>query len=102
MFSQATTHQLYPSNGIHLTADDIRAELELGEDVHVAPTKLICLENTMSGMVFPQDEVVKISQMAKEHDIPMHLDGARLWNAAAQAMEDRGMDAADEEDRRKM
>jgi len=102
MFSQATTHQIVPSDGIHLTAEDIRANLELGEDIHIAPTRLICLENTLSGIVFPQDEVIKISKMAKEHDIAMHLDGARLWNAAAKVIDDRGMDAADEEDRRKV
>ena len=102
MFSQATTHSVVPADGIHLTVEDIRANLELGEDVHVAPTRLICLENTLSGIVFPQDEAIKISQLAKENDIGMHLDGARLWNAAAKVLDDRGMDATDEEDRRKV
>ncbi|OCF32788.1 threonine aldolase [Kwoniella heveanensis CBS 569] len=80
MFSQATTHQLFPENGLHLTADDIEPALMLGNNIHIAPTKLICLENTLSGIIFPQDEVVKIGELAKKHGIGMHLDGARIWN----------------------
>ncbi|KAK8865847.1 hypothetical protein IAR55_000995 [Kwoniella newhampshirensis] len=98
MFSQATTHQLVPANGIHLTVEDIEPALQLGDNIHIAPTKLICLENTLSGMIFPQDEVVKIGELAKKHDIAMHLDGARIWNAAAAEIEKRGLDASKEED----
>lgn len=100
MFTGATTHQLFPSNDIHLTADDIEPHLALGDNIHIAPTALICLENTLSGTVMPQEEVVKIGQLAKKHAIPLHLDGARLWNVAAKVIADRGMDATSEEDRR--
>lgn len=99
MFSQATTHGLVPANGIHLTVEDIAPALQLGEDIHIAPTRLICLENTLSGMIFPQDEVVRIGNMAKEHGIAMHLDGARAWNVAAAEIENRGLDATSENDR---
>jgi threonine aldolase len=34
-------------------------------------------------MVFPQEEIVKISEEARKHDIAMHLDGARIWEVAA-------------------
>nr|XP_031861296.1 uncharacterized protein CI109_003268 [Kwoniella shandongensis]KAA5528368.1 hypothetical protein CI109_003268 [Kwoniella shandongensis] len=98
MFSQATTHQLVPSNGIHLTVEDIEPALQLGDNIHIAPTKLICLENTLSGIVFPQDEAVRIGELARKHDIGMHLDGARIWNAAAAEIEKRGLDATKEED----
>ncbi len=100
MFSQATTHQLVPSNQIHLTVSDIEPALQLGENIHIAPTKLICLENTLSGMIFPQDEVVKIGELGRKHEIGMHLDGARIWNVAAAEVERRGMDAWKEEDLR--
>lgn len=99
MFSQGTTHQLVPANGLHLTAEDIKPQLYLGDDQHIAPTRLICLENTLSGIVFPQDEVVKIGKLAREHDIMLHLDGARLWNVAAKVIEDRELDPTSEEDR---
>jgi threonine aldolase len=48
-------------------------------------TKLICLENThgrSGGSVFPIDEMKKIRELALEHRINVHLDGARLWNAS--------------------
>lgn len=100
MFSQATTHQLVPSNHKYLTVADIEPALQLGDNIHIAPTKLICLENTLSGTIFPQDEVVRIGKLAKEHEIGMHLDGARIWNVAADVVEKRGMDARSEEDLR--
>ena len=98
MFSQATTHQLVPSNQIYLTAEDIRPHLVLGDNIHTAPTKLICLENTLSGTILPQDEVVRISELAREHEIGVHLDGARIWNVAAKAVEDKGLDPRKEDD----
>ncbi|WVR05811.1 hypothetical protein IAU60_002836 [Kwoniella sp. DSM 27419] len=98
MFSQATTHQLFPENRFWLTAEDVEPALQLGTNIHIAPTKLICLENTLSGIIFPQDEVVKISELAKKHDIAMHLDGARIWEVAAAEIEKRGLDATKEDD----
>ncbi|ORX34285.1 pyridoxal phosphate-dependent transferase [Kockovaella imperatae] len=100
MFSQATTHQLVPHNGIYLTVEDIEPALVLGEDIHTAPTKLICIENTLSGTIIPQEEVVRIGELARRHDIIMHLDGARIWNVAAKVVEDRVMDPRQEEDLR--
>lgn len=102
MFTQATTHQLFPKNQHHLTAAEIEKALVLGDNIHLAPTKLICLENTMSGMVFPQDEIAKIGALAKKHGIAMHCDGARIWNVAAKVIDDRGLDARYEGVRREM
>ncbi|KAK4687353.1 threonine aldolase, partial [Tremellales sp. Uapishka_1] len=95
MFSQATTHALVPT-GTHLSAADIEAKLELGTNIHIAPTKLICLENTLSGIIFPQEEAVKIGKLAHSHDIAMHCDGARIWNVAAAALEAKGLEANEE------
>jgi threonine aldolase len=52
----------------------------------------------LSGIIFPQDEIVKISNMAREKEIGMHLDGARIWNVAANVVEERGLDPRNEED----
>jgi threonine aldolase len=91
VFSQATAHAIAPANGKHLTLEhDVLPNLELGEDVHIAPTRLISLENTLSGMVFPQHEIEKIAAVAKEHDIIMHLDGARIWETAAKVCAQEG------------
>ncbi|KAL9086694.1 MAG: hypothetical protein Q9165_007013 [Trypethelium subeluteriae] len=72
-----------PKNGHHITLEDVEANAVLSDDVHACPTKVISLENTLGGTVTPLEECRKISQWAKEHDILMHLDGARLWEACA-------------------
>jgi threonine aldolase len=49
------------------------------------PTTLVEIENTHNrsgGIVFPQDEVVRICALARERGIATFLDGARLWNAS--------------------
>lgn len=49
------------------------------------PTTLVEVENTHNrggGVVFPQDEVVRICSLARERGMASFLDGARLWNAA--------------------
>ncbi|KAI9019758.1 l-allo-threonine aldolase [Hyaloraphidium curvatum] len=52
-------------------------------DTHHAPCKLICVENTLDGVVFPRDKLQEVSDFARSRRIPLHMDGARLWNAAA-------------------
>lgn len=71
--SQATTMPVVASNGRHITWDDIVPNLILEPDIHFCPTRLICLENTLQGMVFPQEEIVKISENAKDKGIAMHV-----------------------------
>jgi threonine aldolase len=56
------------------------------DDIHFPETGLICLENTHNkagGAVIPIENMMVIAQIAREHHIPIHLDGARLFNAAA-------------------
>lgn len=77
----ATVKPVVPKNGIHLTLEDITANVVVSSDVHACPTRVISLENTLNGMVMPLDEVRRIAQFAKEHDIRLHCDGARLWEA---------------------
>lgn len=79
--SQAMVSGVVPSNGVYLTLEDIEKSVVLSDDVHGCPTKLISLENTLGGTIMPLEEVKKISAFAKEHDIKIHLDGARIWNA---------------------
>lgn len=98
MFSQATTLQLFPANKIHLTAEEIEPSIVPDGNIHHCPTKLICLENTLSGMIFPQHEVVRIGEVARKHGVAMHCDGARMWNVAAAEIEKRGLDPRSEDD----
>lgn len=67
------------------SAGDVKAKLR-PEDVHFARTRVICIENTTNrggGKIWPIQEIEKISQLAKQEKLLMHMDGARLWNAAA-------------------
>lgn len=52
------------------------------EDIHCARTKLICLENTWYGRVLPLDYMEQVRELADQHNLQIHLDGARLFNAA--------------------
>lgn len=54
-----------------------------GQDIHYPNTGLICIENAHgSGKVMPLSIMEAIYNLAKSHHIPVHLDGARLFNAA--------------------
>lgn len=55
-----------------------------GEDLHFPVTSLICLENAHSnGRVISLQNMAAIHTIAQTHGLPVHLDGARLFNAAA-------------------
>lgn len=56
------------------------------DNEHMVRTRLVSLENTHNrwgGRIQPQDEVIRICQWARSNGLRSHLDGARLWNAAA-------------------
>lgn len=81
---QALVQPIVPKNGIHLTlADDIIPNFVPDDgEIHGCPTKVISLENTLHGMIFPIEELRLISAFCKIHNVRLHLDGARLWNAS--------------------
>ncbi|KAM3419321.1 hypothetical protein BST61_g5255 [Cercospora zeina] len=81
--SGAMCKGVIPSNGKYLTLEDVQKAADLRDDIHGCPTKLISLENTLGGVIYPLDEIRRISTWAREHKIIMHLDGARLWEAVA-------------------
>jgi threonine aldolase len=56
------------------------------KDQHSIQTALICLENTHNaggGTIYPLSTIERIRAVASGHGVPMHLDGARLFNAVA-------------------
>ena len=84
-----------PLDGTHgiLSLDTLRASLPPA-DIHSPQTRLIWLENTHNrggGTIHPFKEVEAIAAWAAGVGVPMHLDGARLWNAVAAT----GVTAAD-------
>jgi threonine aldolase len=52
------------------------------DDAHFAKTRLIALENTISGRVLPAGYSQAVRELADRRGLALHLDGARLWNAA--------------------
>ncbi len=52
------------------------------DDIHFARTRLLCLENTQGGKALPQAYLEEAADFAKEKGLRLHLDGARLCNAA--------------------
>ncbi|GAB4379170.1 MAG: low-specificity L-threonine aldolase [Elainellaceae cyanobacterium] len=65
------------------TATDLEQVLRPA-DPHFPKTKLVCLENTHNrggGKIFPLADIEAIAQVCQEHQLKLHLDGARLWNA---------------------
>lgn len=85
MLSGIQLHPVVGKNG-HPTVEQIKEVIRPFDD-HYPQTGLICLENTHNragGTIFPLEEIAKITELAKEHNLRMHLDGARLWNASVE------------------
>jgi threonine aldolase len=61
---------------------DTLARMIKPDDSHFARTRLIALENTHGGRVMPGDFFDNVRQLADQHGLSIHLDGARLFNAA--------------------
>jgi threonine aldolase len=61
---------------------DIEANIK-PDDAHFAKTKLLCLENTIGGKVLTMSYIEAASNLALSKGLLRHLDGARLFNAAA-------------------
>jgi len=54
------------------------------DDPHFARTRLLALENTITGRVLPREYLGKALELAKRRGLASHLDGARVFNAATQ------------------
>lgn len=65
--------------------EDAVAEAIHPASLHRPGTGLVCLENTHNqagGCVLEPDDIERVAAIAHRNDVPVHLDGARLWNAA--------------------
>ena len=69
-----------------LDPDDVRTAIRGGADLALAPTRLVCVENTHNaagGAVLPLSSLAALHRVCRDAGIPVHMDGARLFNAAA-------------------
>ena len=64
-----------------LDLERVRAAVK-PDDFHFARTRLLCLENTQAGKVLPLDYLAEAERVARDLGLSLHLDGARLFNAA--------------------
>lgn len=67
-----------------LTAEQVRAAIRPA-NIHIPVTGLVCLENTANragGTLCTPEAMAAVARVAREHEVPVHLDGARIFNAA--------------------
>ncbi len=81
VLSGVNMHPLHFPKGIFDAA--MIEEAIQGQDIHEPPTGLICMENTLAnGRVVPEKRMAEVYGVAQKHHLPVHVDGARLFNAA--------------------
>lgn len=80
---QPNTLDVQPDGTLRL--DDIRSAIR-PENEHFPHTRLICLENTQAGVggiPVSAEYTAQVGAIAREHGLKLHIDGARIFNAAA-------------------
>jgi threonine aldolase len=78
------SHQVPNQPDGSLLLEDLRNAIR-SDDAHFPPTRLIALENTHNrcgGVYLTAEYTRAVGDLAKQHDLSLHLDGARLFNAA--------------------
>jgi threonine aldolase len=84
VFAGLMTRQLTCAAG-RFTPEQLRETMRQGDKTHTPRTKIVSVENTHNasgGRVWPLDEVEAIVATARELELRLHLDGARVLNAA--------------------
>jgi threonine aldolase len=82
-FNSGASVKLLPGDKGRITAEQVKENIN-ADDVHKARTSLVSLENTSNrggGSCYDMTEIRKIRSICDEHDLKLHLDGARLFNA---------------------
>ena len=86
MLAGVQLNPLDGENGI-IDATQVMAAIR-PEDDHYPQTGMVCLENTHNrggGFIYPMDKIEAIAGLCRKEELPLHLDGARLWNASVAA-----------------
>jgi len=68
-----------------LPLEEVGEAIYTGDNPHYAPTRLICMENTHNfagGALISPEHIEGVAEKAREQGVAMHLDGARVLNAA--------------------
>lgn len=81
---QVVLNPLHTSDGVIRVSDVDAALHSKPRYYYFAQVKLVSIENTIngySGKVFPYEEIIRLHAWTGQHNIKLHLDGARLFNA---------------------
>jgi threonine aldolase len=73
-----------PASNVVFSADDLEASLRPPSRYYPAAS-LVCVENTHNGAggrITSRAELKRIRAVARKHKLPVHMDGARIWNAS--------------------
>jgi threonine aldolase len=84
VFAGLMTRQV-PCVAGRFTPEQLRETMRQGDNTHTPATKIVSVENTHNasgGRVWPLDELEAIAATARELGLRLHLDGARVLNAA--------------------
>jgi threonine aldolase len=82
-FNSGASVQLVQGSYGRMTAEQLKAAIN-PDDVHKANSSLVSLENTANrggGSCYDIKEIEKIREVCNQHQLKLHLDGARLFNA---------------------
>ncbi|WP_221395012.1 low specificity L-threonine aldolase [Dyadobacter sp. NIV53] len=90
MLNSFSSVKLMDGDRGRLTAAQVAEAISPENDIHSTITRLVSLENTMNkggGSYYDINEIKSIKQVCLDKKIPLHLDGARLFNALAETGE---------------
>ena len=90
-FNSGVSCKLVDGHRGMITAKQVLESINPPDFYHSPLTSLVCLENTTNkggGACYEMDEIIKIKKVCQEHNLGLHLDGARLMNAIVANKED--------------
>lgn len=83
-FNSGVSCALIEGDRGRITAEQIKQRINPSDFYHSPRTSLVALENTTNkggGAFYSINAIEEISQLCRKENLPLHLDGARLWNA---------------------
>jgi threonine aldolase len=90
-FNSGVSCKLVDGDRGMITASQVEENINPPDFYHSPLTTLVCLENTTNkggGACYDFEEIKKIRKVCDEHNLGLHLDGARLFNALVAKNED--------------
>lgn len=82
--NSGTSVKLLDGDRGRINVKDVKDAINDPENVHYPLTSLVCLEDTMNrggGAIYDINNIKEIRDLCKNEEIPLHLDGARVFNA---------------------